>query len=116
MGCRSPILAEDRRIAGAIAAVVAALLAVWFWYAWFGSVPHPVFSVRFTDSARSGGSKLCGKSQIVFLHGGTLARYDIRSKKEIWSRELIDPQQVKDVVARESADADAVASLKPGRT
>jgi len=27
---------------------------------------------------------------------------------------LIDPQQVKDVVARESADADAVASLKPG--
>ena len=102
------------RIAGAVGAVVAALLGVWFWYAWFGSVPHPVFSVRFTDSARSGGSKLCGKSQIVFLHGGTLARYDIRSKKEIWSRDLIDPQQVKDVVARESADAEAVASLKPG--
>ena len=102
------------RITGAIAAVVVALLGVWFWYAWFGSVPHPVFSVRFTDAAHSGQSRLCGKSQIVFLHGGTLARYDIRSKKQIWSRDLIDPQQVKNAVARANEDADAVASLKPG--
>jgi outer membrane protein assembly factor BamB len=102
------------RNAGAIGAVVVALLGVWFWYAWFGSVPHPVFSVHFTDAAYFGRSRFCGKNQIVFLHGGTLARYDIRSKKEIWSRDLIDPQQVKNAVARANEDADAVASLKPG--
>ena len=39
------------KISGAIAAVVVALLGFWFWYAWFGSVPHPVFSVRFTEAA-----------------------------------------------------------------
>ena len=99
------------RISAAIGAVVAALLGFWFWYAWFGSVPHPVFSVRFTEAARSGQSRLCGKTQIVFLHGGTLARYDIKSKKEIWSRELVDPQLVKDAAARESGDAQAVLAL-----
>ena len=102
------------RNAGAIGAVVVALLGVWFWYAWFGSVPHPVFSVHFTDAAYFGRSRFCGKNQIVFLHGGTLARYDIRSKKEIWSRQLIDPQLAKDAVARESGDALAVASLGKG--
>src|SRR5208282_97191 len=88
-------------ISGAIAVVVVALLGFWVWFAWFGSVPHPIFSVRFTDAARSGQSRLCGKSQIVILHGGTLARYDIKSKKEIWSRQLIDLQQIKDAAARE---------------
>ncbi len=99
------------KISGAIAAVVVALFGFWFWYAWFGSVPHPVFSVRFTESALSGQSRLCGKNQIVFLHGNTLARYDISSKKEIWSRQMIDPQVIKDAVAKASADADAVAAL-----
>jgi hypothetical protein len=99
------------RISAAIGAVVAALLGLWFWYAWFGSVPHPVFSVRFTDVAHSGQSALCGKTQIVFLHGGTLARCDLKSKKEIWARQLIDPQLIKDAVARESADAQAVLAL-----
>ncbi len=99
------------KISGAIAAVVVALFGFWFWYAWFGSVPHPVFSVRFTESALSGQSRLCGKNQIVFLHGNTLARYNISSKKEIWSRQMIDPQVIKDAVAKASADADAVAAL-----
>ncbi|HXR03073.1 MAG TPA: PQQ-binding-like beta-propeller repeat protein [Verrucomicrobiae bacterium] len=102
------------RISAAIGAGVAVLLGFWFWYAWFGSVPHPVFSVRFTDAAHSGQSKLCGNSQLVFLHGGTLARYDIKSKKEIWSKQLVDPQLIKDAVAKASADADAVASLGKG--
>ncbi len=98
----------------AVAAVVVALLGFWFWYAWFGSVPHPVFSVRFTEAAGSGQSRLCGKAQIVFLHGGTLARYDIGSKKEIWSRQLIDPQRIKDAVARAGANAQAVLALAQG--
>ena len=99
------------KISGAIGAGVAALLGLWFWYAWFGSVPHPVFSVRFADSALAGQSTLCGKNQIVFLHGNTLARYNISSKKEIWSRQLIDPQLIKDAVAKASGNADAVAAL-----
>ena len=39
------------KISSAIAAVVVALLGFWFWYAWFGSIPHPIFSVRFTSVA-----------------------------------------------------------------
>ncbi len=72
----------------------------WTWYAWFGSVPHPYFSVRFADDNRaySGGSQLAGEDQIVFLHGGTLARYDLKTKKQVWSQELISQQQIDDVV------------------
>ncbi|MGA9450766.1 MAG: PQQ-binding-like beta-propeller repeat protein [Verrucomicrobiia bacterium] len=99
------------KISSAIAAVVVALLGFWFWYAWFGSIPHPIFSVRFTSVAHSGQSRLCGNNQIVFLHGGTLARYDLRSKKEIWSHQLIDPQLIKDAVAKASGDRQTVAGL-----
>ena len=87
-------------IGGLIAAVIFAALGFWTWYAWFGSVPRPVFSIRFDDIAYAGESKLCGTNQIVFLHGGTLARCDIKSKKEIWSDELVTKQQIADAVAR----------------
>lgn len=76
-------------------------LGFWIWYAWFGSVPHTVFSVRFNDVAYAGESRLCGTNQIVFLHGGTLARYDIKSGRKIWSRVLVTPQQIADLAARE---------------
>jgi hypothetical protein len=99
------------KISTAIGAGVAVLLGLWFWYAWFGSVPHPVFSVRFADSALSGQSTLCGKNQIVFLHGNTLARYNLKSKKEIWSHQMIDPQLIKDAVAKANGNAEAVAAL-----
>jgi hypothetical protein len=87
----------------AIGAVVAAFLGVWFWYAWFGCMPHPVFSVKFGERKYSGQSVLCGKDnqQIVFLHGGTLARYDIPGKKQIWSAKLVDMKQFE-----KEADAD----------
>ena len=76
-------------IGGLIAVVVVAALGFWTWYAWVGSVPRPVFSVRFDDRAYAGESRLCGTNQIVFLHGGTLARYDIKSGNEIWSDDLV---------------------------
>ena len=70
-------------------------LGVWFWYAWFGSVPKAVFAVRFeNEPAYSGQSRLCGQEQIVFLHGDRLARYDLKTKKEIWSRPLVNKQQI----------------------
>ncbi len=88
---------------GGLAGVLAvAGLAFWIWYAWIGSVPHTVFSVRFDDPAYAGESRLCGMDQIVLLHGGTLARYDIKSGKEVWSRVLVSRKQIADMVAREN--------------
>ena len=76
----------------------------WTWYAWFGSVPHPHFSVRFedTDRAYSGAAQLIGKDQIVFLHGGTLARYDLKTKKPVWSLELVTKDQIAAIVKLEN--------------
>jgi hypothetical protein len=87
-------------ISGAATAVVVGLLGFWFWYAWFGSVLHPVFSLRFPEAVSSGQSCLSQTNQIIFLHGTMLSRYDIRAKKEIWSRELISKKQVYDAVAQ----------------
>ena len=78
-------------IFGGALALIALLLGVWIWYAWFGAVPHNYFSVRFEDNDRgyAGTTRVVGKDQIVFLHGGTLARYDLKTKKPVWSQELI---------------------------
>ena len=98
---------------GALGLLVAAFFAAWFWYAWFGSVPHNYFSVRFEDDARAyvGKSVLVGKDQLIFLHGGTLARCDLKNKKSVWSQELISKDEIaaavkaeNDSVARASAD------------
>ena len=82
-------------LATGVGVTVLAVLAVWFWYAWFGSVPHVAFAVRFEKPAYSGASFLCGSDQFVFLHGGTLARHDLKQKQAIWSVELIDQQAIK---------------------
>ena len=88
-------------IGGSVGAVAAALLGFWFWYAWFGSAPRSMFSVRFENPARSGQSILCGDDQIVFLHGGTLARHDMKQKKQIWSHYLIDKKKIEEEVQQE---------------
>jgi hypothetical protein len=90
-------------IGGAIAAVLFLALGFWVWYEFIGSQPHVAFSLRFDDRVYAGEAGLCGTNQIVFLHGGTLARCDIKSGKEIWSKELVTKQQIADVVARENA-------------
>ena len=89
------------KISAALGVVVMALLGVWIWYAWFGSVPRPVFAVRFPEMVYSGAAKLCGQGQIVFLRGGSLARYDLKTQKEIWSRELLDKARIERAVDRE---------------
>ena len=87
-------------IAGTIGLLIAGFLGAWTWYAWFGSVPHKYFSVRFEDTDRgySGRAELAGQDQFVFLHGGTLSRCDLKTKKPVWSQELITPQQYADAV------------------
>ena len=102
---QSVVQARFWRKMGWLAAVVgvAALgaLGVWFWYAWFGSVPKTVYSVRFVEPAYSGQSWVCGQDQIVFLHGDTLARHDMKQRKEIWSRRLLQREEIEAAVACE---------------
>ena len=102
-------------IAAAIGVIVAALLGFWFWYAWFGSVPKPVFSIRFDEPSYAGAIKLCEPDQIVFLHGGTLARCDLKTKKEIWSQSLIERKQVEAAAAKMIQQAqDSGGTTGPG--
>jgi hypothetical protein len=99
-------------VIGALAAALVLALGAWTWYAWFGSVPHPYFSVRFEkDRAYSGRSQLVGRDQIVFLHGGTLARYNWKTKTPVWSQELVTRPQIdawvkaeNEALARQSED------------
>jgi len=93
---------------GAMASLVVLFLGAWTWYAWFGSVPHPYFSVRFEDSERAyaGSAKVAGANQVVFLHGGALARYDMKTGKPVWSQELIGKDQIA-AAAKAASDAQA---------
>ena len=95
-------------VAGTISVLAVAVLGVWFWYAWFGSVPRVVWSVRFAERSYSGQTAFCGPDQIVFLHGDTLARHDMKLKKEIWSRHLVDKQEIEAAVARQMKAMQAV--------
>lgn len=97
---------ETGLIFGSLCAAAALFLAAWIWYAWFGSVPHVAFSVRFADDDRAyaGNSQTVGADQIVFLHGGTLARYDLKTRKPVWSRELISPDQINAIVKAEDEE------------
>jgi putative pyrroloquinoline-quinone binding quinoprotein len=90
-------------VSTAAVAALAILLSLWFWYAWFGCAPKPIFSVRFAEPSYSGQSAIGGnhQDQVVFLHGATLARYDLKSGKEIWSRQTIDREQIQRAVDRQ---------------
>ena len=104
-GQRSVREARTWRWTVAVAGVLGVLLlgggGFWFWYAWFGSVPKTYWLVRFDEPAYSGRSAFYSKDQIVFIHGDTLARYDMRQKKEIWSRHLVDKKEIEAGIARE---------------
>ena len=87
-------------VVGIAAVFVAALVGAWVWYEFIGSHPHPVYSFRFSEPSYSGRSFLCGDNQIVFLHGDELARHDLKAKKEIWSRRLVDKKNIDEQVQR----------------
>jgi hypothetical protein len=79
------------------------LLALWFWYDWFGCKPKLIFSVRFPEPSYSGQSALAGKShdELVFLHGTSLARYDLKSGRIIWSRQIVEQEEIDRAVDRQ---------------
>lgn len=90
-------------IAGSAAALVVVFLGFMIWYQLFGSAPRVQFAVRFEQPAYSGASYLCGPEnrQVVFLHGGKLARHDVKEKKEIWSVDLVDHKEIEREVQAE---------------
>ena len=87
-------------VGGSIGTVAVALLGFWFWYAWIGGQPRVVYSVAFAQPAYSGETAVSGEDQLVFLHGLTLARHDLKQKKPVWSRPLIDDKEFEDAVAK----------------
>jgi hypothetical protein len=86
-------------VGGSVGTVLLLLLGFWFWYAWIGGQPHVVYSASFAQPAYSGASAMEGKDQLVLLHGDTLARHDLKQKKAIWSRRLVDDKQIEAAVA-----------------
>lgn len=122
-GIQIPVFAGQRDVVQnrewgkiALVAKLAALfvvifVGVWIWYEWFGSRPRASFAVRFeNEPAMSGESALCPGGQIVFLHGAKLARYDLKSKKEVWLRHLVDKKKIADQAAAEIKELQAEAA------
>ena len=83
-----------------VGTVLFLLLATAIWYNFYAALPHPVFSKPFAQRAEAGQSMHVNPDQLVFLHGGTLARYDLKTKKEIWSHELVTQQDVDNLASR----------------
>jgi hypothetical protein len=86
-----------------IGAVIVLALGTAIWYNFYAALPHPVFSVHFDQRAEAGQSMHVGTDQLVFLHGGTFSRYDLTTKKEVWSHELVTQKDVDDLVAQMTA-------------
>jgi len=103
------------RIGMAAAAALVLFLGVWIWWAWIGSYPHAVFSVRFPEVSYAGNSRIVGK-QIVFLHGGLLARYPLGSKTAVWTNEIITQAQMDAEVDRQMNEykADLADAIRHG--
>jgi PQQ-like domain len=91
-------------ISGSVGAVLACVFGFWFWYAWIGSQPGVYFSVRWDDISHSGTSWIVDGNQLVFLHGGTLARYNLQTKQKVWSLDLVTSQQVTDALKAEDEE------------
>lgn len=91
-----------------VGVLVAALLGAWVWYEFVGCLPRPYLSVRFPERARSGESAFCANNQIVFLHGATLARYDTKQNKQVWSHEVVDKKEA--ALERGNLSAEKLAS------
>lgn len=88
-------------VSGSIATVLVLLLGVWCWYAWFGSRPRAIVTLRFeNDPAMSGSSAFCDGNQMIFIHGDKLARYDVKQKKEIWQRTLLERKKIEEEAAK----------------
>jgi hypothetical protein len=92
-------------ISGVAGVILVCAFGFWFWYVWIGSMPGVWLSVRYDGISHSGSSRVVGADQLVFLHGGTLARYDLKTKQKIWSLDLVTPEQVQAVLKQEDEES-----------
>lgn len=92
-------------IFGSVGGVLLVLFGIWFWYIAYGSRPHTLFSVRFDGISHSGNSWIVDQNQIIFLHGGTLARYDLKTKQKVWSQQLVTQQEIDEVLKKQDEEA-----------
>jgi hypothetical protein len=81
-------------IFGSIILTILLIVGGLSYYKWVASVPHVTFSVKLPDKAHFGSCRIIGRDQVVFLHGGLLARHDMKKKKEVWSRQLLDREKI----------------------
>jgi len=88
------------RVAGGLAVLGGLALAGLVWYNFYGALPHAVFSVPFAQRASAGACRLVGADQLVFLHGGTLARCDLKTRQTVWTQELFTQRDVDALAAR----------------
>lgn len=87
-------------IAGVVVLVVGGIVGAWTWYEWVGSAPRVAFSVRLENGGYSGQVRMVGSDQVVFLHGGRVARHDMKANKQVWLHDLVDRQKI----AKQAAD------------
>ena len=104
------------RLSAGVGGGVAVFICVWIWWAWFATVPHSIFSVRFPEMSYAGNSRIVGNNQIVFLHGGLLARYKLGSKTSTWTNEIISKVQIEAEVDRQMEEykAELNSAIKHG--
>ena len=97
-----------------IALLVFLLVGLAIWYNFFLAMPHPVFSRHFDDRAAVGQSRQVDPDQLVFIHGATFARYDLKTKTAVWSHDLFTQSDVDQVVAQ-MAQAESDSPHKTGQ-
>ena len=94
-----------RTVVYAVVALLAVLAGVAMWYNFFLSRPKPIYTVKLPEKRNEGFCKFITPDEILVQHGNKLARYNIKSKREVWSAHLFDPEKIKEAAAAE-VDAD----------
>lgn len=91
--------------------VVFLLIGVWVWYAWFGSKPKPIVTLRFeNEAALSGMSAVCDEQQMIFLHGMKLGRLNLKTRKEVWLQHIVDEKKIGALAERELKEMQEAAA------
>ncbi len=71
------------------------VLGAWLWYAWWGSRPRPVVTLRFENDPAFAGTSVVAGEQVIFLHGLKLGRYDLSAKRQVWLQSMVDEKTIR---------------------
>ena len=79
------VQAKTRRITLAVAAVALVLLGAWIWYAWFGTKPRVMYSLKIPKGERSVYYQLLGRDRVLSIKRDQMTLLDAGREKEIWA-------------------------------